>query len=417
MVKLYLLYKSIEKPILLLIVAEFFLQMLNAAFTLSLNIYMSKNGYTDPQIAAYTADRFMAVMLFALPFGLFIKNRPLKPIFTACAFALPLISWLLVMAVDTHTVGLLRPMLIVWGIAFTGISIPTLPYILRNAAPEKHTQSIALHAATWSLGLIVVGCSIFLLSNANPELFNEKLLLQLFSLSGIVAALLFLQLPKNEKEYDYGTTPAFLKKGFNLWNQYDWNLIVRAVVPTTLIAVGAGLTIPFMNLFFYKSFGMDTDTFSLLGSATALLVTITTLLVPAIKKQMGYVAIPLTQSMAIASLILLGATDFMSRFEPAFYIAVFAFLVRQPLMSLANPMSSELTMYYVGKNNQELVSAIISAIWSGSWFISSQVFGVLRAMHLRYGTIFFITAGFYIIGVSAYVFLIKDFRRRQIANG
>ena len=161
---------------------------------------------------------------------------------------------------------------------------------------------------------------------------------------------------------------------------------------------------------------MNTGSFSLMGAATALLVAITTLLVPSIKNRVGYKAIPLTQMAAIASLIVLGATDFMSHYGPFFYVAVAAFMVRQPLMSLANPMSSELTMYYVGKNNQELVSAVISSIWSGSWFISSQVFGLLRGFDLRYGTIFFITAGFYLVGVSAYIFLIKDFRRRETAG-
>jgi hypothetical protein len=43
-------------------------------------------------------------------------------------------------------------------------------------------------------------------------------------------------------------------------------------------------------------------------------------------------------------------------------------------MNIAAPVTSEVSMYYVGKRNQELMSAINSAIWSGSWFISSQFF-------------------------------------------
>ena len=58
-------------------------------------------------------------------------------------------------------------------------------------------------------------------------------------------------------------------------------------------------------------------------------------------------------------------------------------------MNMAAPMTSELTMNYVGVKNQEMLSAITAAIWSGSWFFSSQIFSFLKlkAFHLL---IFFI---------------------------
>ena len=36
---------------------------------------------------------------------------------------------------------------------------------------------------------------------------------------------------------------------FSLRQNYDWNLIFRAISPLILISIGAGLTIPFVNLF------------------------------------------------------------------------------------------------------------------------------------------------------------------------
>ncbi|MBK7819268.1 MAG: hypothetical protein IPJ60_18335 [Sphingobacteriaceae bacterium] len=32
----------------------------------------------------------------------------------------------------------------------------------------------------------------------------------------------------------------------------DWHLIIKALIPTLIIATGAGLTIPFISLFFEK---------------------------------------------------------------------------------------------------------------------------------------------------------------------
>jgi len=44
------------------------------------------------------------------------------------------------------------------------------------------------------------------------------------------------------------TSSAFLQNFMVLRSDYDWLLIFRVLTPNMLIAVGAGLTIPFVNL-------------------------------------------------------------------------------------------------------------------------------------------------------------------------
>lgn len=422
-------YSDIELDIKRLIAAEFFLQIVNSAFTISLNLYLTKQGYSDTQIATFTADRFMAVMLFALPFGIYIKDKALRPIFLSGVLLMPFVSLLLLEAIAYHADFYLRLLFIAWGICFTTLAIPSLPYILRNANSQNHTRAISLHAATWSMGLIFAGVLIFVLSHLSPVIFHEKTLLQVLILIGSGAIVCIWRMSKNEhiptaiaKSNKHLTVPVEQAKQNAITSyftqfvqQYDWDLIGRAVIPTMLIALGAGLTIPFMNLFFYHRFGVNTNNFALLGAATACLVFITTLLVPRIKNQLGYRAIPITQSLAIASLIALGMTDLIHH-SFALPLALFCFIIRQPLMSLANPMTSELTMYYVGNHNRELLGAIVSAIWSGSWFFSSYIFGILRGTGWGYGNIFFITAAFYIVGVLMYILLIKDYKRRDAAG-
>ena len=131
---------------------------------------------------------------------------------------------------------------------------------------------------------------------------------------------------------------------------------------------------------------------------------------------MGYNAITATQLASISMLILMGITDFFNAYSLALWVALLCYMLRQPLMNLANPLTSEMTMYYVGKNNRELISAIGSSIWSGSWFFSSQIFAWLRGLNLRYGSVFLITSGLYLVAVLLYMYLINDFKRRQQAG-
>ncbi|MEM8907880.1 MAG: hypothetical protein AAGD05_08550, partial [Bacteroidota bacterium] len=199
---------------------------------------------------------------------------------------------------------------------------------------------------------------------------------------------------------------------------YDWSLIIRAVIPTLIIAIGAGFTIPVINLFFLKIHGLPSEYFSILGSITFGLVILTMISMPYIRRRFGYrMAIVRFQSIAVFALFLLATTEYYNDWSMALYIAAFFYIIRQPLMNAAQPMSSELTLYYVGKRNQEIMSALNSTIWSGSFFFSTKAFAYLRLLEMRYVHIFLITVAFYMIGVIWYTYLLRDFERKTGQTG
>ena len=139
------------------------------------------------------------------------------------------------------------------------------------------------------------------------------------------------------------------------------------------------------------------------------------LLVPKVKKWLGFKkGITFTQLSSVIALIALATTEFFTDYWWALPIAIICFLFRTPLMNMAAPMTSELTMNYVGKQNQEILSAITAAIWSGSWYFSSQIFRFLKNMDMPYAYIFYITAALYTFGVFTYYLLINDYERNRI---
>jgi hypothetical protein len=85
-------------------------------------------------------------------------------------------------------------------------------------------------------------------------------------------------------------------------------------------------------------------------------------------------------------------------------------------MNVAAPMTTELVMKYVGKKNQEMVSALMAAIWNGSYFISGIFVAVLFANGVEFVSIFLMTAALYTIGVVWYHFLIIDYNKREAAG-
>jgi len=388
-----------------MIKAEFFIQLIGAAFFLILNIYLAKVGFNDSEIANFISYRFLAVMVLAFLLGFFIKGKRLKPFFIIGSVGVPLIAIILIGAITYGFFKILPLMFILWGIVFTCFQVCSLPYIMRNTKKNQQSHAISLNYATYSFGTIISGGIIFLLAGIFKEM-DEGMVLIIISTMGFLGVHYLLKLNIDDVVQE--------KKEIN-WTNNDWWLVIKAIVPTLIIAVGAGLTIPFINLFFYHDFGVDSSQFALIGGGASLLVATMSLMVPKVKDILGFKwGITLTQSIAVLALVALATTEFYTHHWWALPLAVLCFWIRTPLMNMAAPMTSELTMNYVGKNNQEILSAITAAIWSGSWYISSQIFSFLKAMDLPYAYIFYITAALYLFGVFTYYLLILDYDKRRL---
>jgi predicted MFS family arabinose efflux permease len=401
-------YRSIEKPVLNAIISEFFIQLVNATFMVVLPLYLDRMGYDNEQIAMFITFRFLGVFILALPLGRFIRGKKLMSLFYLSGFCVPFFGLCIVIAVIFKIKLLIYTALLLWGASFTFMQIPISPFILRNSRPQNHTAAISLSYSTWSFGGIISGMLIAGLDLINPVIFNEQFILILFSVMGF-GGLFFLFRIKNFREESYEENDITVKV-----RRTEWNLIVKALIPTLIIATGAGLTIPFISLFFDEVHGLHKGGFSVLSAIAAVLVAYGALLVPKIKKHIGYkIAIPTTQSLAVISLVALATTQFYNQYSVAVIIAAACYLLRQPLMNMAGPMTTEVVLKYVGPRNREITSALTSAIWSGSWVLSGYMVSIMFAQGYHFVNIFLITSLLYAFGIVMYYLLILDYNIRQ----
>jgi len=395
-------YKKLDRNIRYLLFAILNLSIMDGAVFLILNIFLSKQGFSDPQIASFVSIQYLMSLIFAIPLGMFIQTRKLKPFFFAICILYPTSMIGILGAISLNSNWLIYACFAFLGLALSARFVITIPYILRNVNKEQHTEAISVNFASWSGGIVFSGLLINVLTRINPSFFQDKNLLLFFCFFGLMAIFSLSKIKGTE------SIPQN-KASKNKLTDFDWPIILKAASPIIIIAIGAGLTIPFISLFFFNSFGMDSDQFALLGVITSVLIMFGTLFIPKIKAKWGYQSVTVTQSLSIVALALMATSDFFNHLQIGLYVAVVAFIFRQPLMNLANPMTSEMTMYYVGEKNQEIMSALSSSIWAGSWFFSSLIFRYLREQDISYGCIFYITSVMYIIGVFLYHLLIKDY--------
>ncbi len=411
-------YVQLPRPIHYLIVIQFFLNIIHVAFVLILNIYLRKKGYSDPEIADYNSLRFLGVLMFALPFGIFIKSRNLKPFFILSSFLVPFFSLILIISISRDFKQFIPVGFFGWGLAMMLVNVCSLPFILRNTSEKNSIESLSLSFSTWSLAMIFSGILIGGLQTVESlKIFNYNLQFNEYTLLFTISLLSFLSVPfsiliteKKQPHNKITKTQSILM----MLRSYDWNLIIKAITPHIFISIGAGLTIPFVNLFFNSIFDLDSDRYSILGSITSLIVFISALFVPTIKNKFGYwVSIVLVQSCSIICLLTLALTEIYSSHSMSMSIAILAYIFRQPLMHMAHPSTNELTMNFVGRNNQELISALTSSLWSASWYLSAKLFQLLREKDYEYYKIFFITAFFYFLGTIFYSMIILSFNKNK----
>ncbi len=400
-------FAKVPPHILYLIGAVFFIELIGASLFILFNFYLKDLGYNDTEIARLLSFKYAAIILFAFPLGLIIKGRRLLNFFRAASIVTPTLTLLILYALENGSLTLVCVLMFLFGTGTIFISVTAMPYIILNTPKERHSEGMTLYAQIFSSTAFVSGMVNYMLNSLAPTIFTESTVLKLFACLGFVSVWFISKIQVEENISERVPIRTFV-------TAYDWKKIGLAAFPTLLIAVGAGLTIPFINLFFLSIHGINSRDFSLFGSLSFVLVSIMMIFIPAIHRRFGYnMVINGFQLLAVLALFIMATTEWYADWQWAATLAVVAFLLRQPLMQVATPVIMEITMYYVGKRNQEMMAALNASIWSGSWFFSSIIFGVLRAWEVSYVNIFMMTVFLYLVAIVVYYWLIKDYERMK----
>ena len=153
-------YKNLPRNIHLLFLLEFSLSLIHVAFILILNIYLRKQGFSDPEIASFNSLRFVGALAFALPLGIYIRGKKLKPFFKVASLMVPFTSAMIIEAIHFSIVPMIQLSFLLWGVGMMLMRVCSLPFIIRNTSTDNSTEALSLSAATWSLSTIFSGLLI-----------------------------------------------------------------------------------------------------------------------------------------------------------------------------------------------------------------------------------------------------------------
>lgn len=152
----------------------------------------------------------------------------------------------------------------------------------------------------------------------------------------------------------------------------DKKLMSKLIVPNILVGLGAGATIPYLNLFIEGKFNID---YAMLGSLfgwTSLATATTVLIQPWLVRKLGQIrAIITVQLISLPFLVMLG-------YSPVFYLVVIAMFTRGALMNAAGPVFTAFAMDVLPKRDRPVFSALNSIGWNIGWSIAATLSGIFR---------------------------------------
>lgn len=407
-------YRTLPKCVLQFAAGQFLINLINSAQFLLLNLFLKERGLLDPAIAALTSQRFLATFFLALPAGLWLRGRPLRKPLLVGSIVFPLTALCALETVQHGAMSAASVSFLAMGFAGLVLNVASLPMMLRLAPPKQSSEALSLLFATWGAASICGGVLSSALQSIGKVdigtfhvVFNEHSTLLVLTICGLGAPFIYARLPD----------PVPAEKSTKHWlhvHREDFPILLRALVPTVCIATGAGLSIQFLNLFFSNVYHLDSAKYSMFGSVSYVLVFAAGLIVPEVRRRLGWRgAILGVQSAGVVMLAIMGLTELWKEAAWALPVALVCFIFRQPLMNMAGPSTSELSMNYVGERNRELMSACSGAIWSGAWWVAARVFEILRSHHLPYWQVFLTTSVLYLIGTFTYIGLIRAVEKRE----
>ncbi len=387
----------------LYLIGSFLIGMNFAVFNLLFNLYLKELGFVEGDIGMINSWRAMGMTAVAIPAAMILSRVRLKPLLLVACVLFAFFSY----GVTTYQqMILLAGFSILSGMAFAFFRVASGPFYMRNSTPKERTHlfsfSFATHLAAGMIGSWGAGNLVTIIGERTGDMvlgyqYTLYTAIAFSFLAFIPFSFVKAAKPSAEENRISLSVAQFKRRG---------RFYFRITFVNFLIGTGAGLIIPFLNLYFRDRFGLQPDRIGLYFILLSFGMLVGTLSGPFLTRKLGLVrTIVLTQLASIPFMLILAYSYYLPLVVPAF-------VIRGGLMNLGVPISSNLGMELADKEEQGLVNALLMISWTGSWMISVWIGGhVIEAY--GYTVTLNISVVLYMISTVAYYLFFGKIERKN----
>jgi MFS family permease len=360
------------------------------------NLYLVEAGYQESFVGRVIAVNGIGLAVAALPAGWLAERWGRRP----C---------LMLGAILFGTGHLLRalvlwPPLIYAGSMLAGIgqsltAISAAPFLTEHSTSRERTHLFSSFFA----GELLAGVVGNLIGGWLPRVLHglplEPSWLQAYRWTLLAAVML-----------DYGSIVPILRlaglrevplarERAGLDPREHWRILPIAV-NAFLIGAGAGLVIPFMNLYFKTRFDCSSAQIGMFFSVAQILTAVAMMTGPVAARRFGKLRTATTsQLLSLPFLVTLGA-------ERRLATAVGAFWMRATLMQASTPLLTAFVMETLPQGLRARSASFTNLVWNLGWAMSATLAGVM-IVRFGYAVPFYVTAALYL---GAALWLYASFR-------
>jgi MFS family permease len=366
-------------------------------YRLLFNFYVLSLGFDEKLLGNLVTTSSMTALIVALPMGYLADTLGRKK------------SLLLSGVITCLTVGMmvilpvppvLYAMNILSGIGQSLAGVTMSPFLMENSGERERTylfsfssgmQMVSASVGSWIGGYMpswVAGMrGVEALSS---QAYGGSLLAVAIALAVGIIPLVLLRSPHLERS----ERTVFAPLSYAAKNPKK---LTKLVLPMLITSIGAGLIMPFMNVFFRVQYHQSDQVIGTLFAWGSLAMGLGLLAAPPLADRMGKIQIVVvTQGLSIPFLILLG-------FSPWFWVSAVAYYVRVALMNMSSPVYQTFVMERVEPSARATIASLVSMSWNFGWAISPMISGMLQVRY-GFGPPFMGTIILYIISVFLYWF-------------
>lgn len=393
-----------KRDAVLFLTGNFLLGFGFAGFRLLFNLYLKEIGFKEAKIGLLLASMTYATMVMIFPAAFFVRKIKLRPlfagvvIFSAIGYLIPVIS---------QKFSQMLSGIIIAGFFSAFFSVISGPFIMQASTPRERTHlfsmSFAVSLMAGIFGNILAGNMpvIFLKSGIRLDTgYRIAIIIHIFiSLLSLIPFMLI----KEEKVVEEENLENF----FHI--RTSKRLIFKLSIPHILVGLGAGLTVPFLNLYFRDRFLLDSAKIGYLFSFSQIMMITGTLLAPFISNIFAKIkTVIISQMLSVPFLFILSITYNLP-------LAAISFLLRATLMNMAQPLVMNFSLEIVEKNDRPFVSGILNMAWLSAWGVSANIGGKIIEME-GYFIPFNLTLTAYVISSILYALLLLPIEKKTIKS-
>jgi len=364
-------------------------------YRLLFNFFVLSQGYDEALLGSLITTSSMTALLVALPMG-YLADRLGRKRSLLIGNAAVVLAILVMVLFPSAVIFIAMNILMGAGQSLSGVTMG--PFLMENSTEKERTylfsfssglQMASGFVGNWLGGYLPtwMGSVLHVDATATPA-YAAALIIVGVAAGFAILPLAFMKTPRLDQSQRSLFAPlSYLGSHLGTFG--------KLVLPMLITSIGAGLIMPFMNVFFRNVYHQPDHVIGSMFAWGSLAMGVGLMIAPPLADRMGKIQlVVITQALSIPFLAQLG-------FAPTYAMSAAAYYIRLALMNMSGPVYQTFVMERVEPSARATVASLTSMASNFGWAFSPIVSGWIQVRY-GFGPAFLATIALYILSIFFY---------------